>query len=313
MNVFRQHRERTLAESAARKSADQATSEGSVEGSIYEKMFAQLNAHKIELKAIKSVKTKGVRKGEFLDDYAAYVEGILAANEPVQDDVVMTIFVWALDAENIELALSIAEWALAHDIAPPPDFKRSVASILAEEMAELALSDIEFISEYSDYLETVSEMVAEKDMADPVRAKLLKAIGYAKRDDAPEEALSLLKEAIELHPKIGVKRDIETIERQFKNAAEAKAKEEAAAQAKADKETKAAADAKAKEEAAKAKAEQDAADAKAKETPPVSPAPVLATETNVTESNQVTIESDSEADGDVKDAAENAAQEDESE
>lgn len=273
MNVFRQHREHTLAEAAARKSVDQATSEGSAHGNIYEKMFAQLNAHKVELKAIKSVKTKGVRKSEFLDDYTAYVEGVLAANKPTQDDVVMTIFVWALDAENVELALSIAEWALAHDIAPPPDFKRSVASILAEEMAELALSDIEIISEYSDYLETVCEMVAKKDMADPVRAKLLKAIGYAKRDDAPEEALSILKEAASLHPKIGVKRDIETIERQLKSVTAAKAKE----------------------------------------TSPVSPAPVLATETIVTESNQVAIESDSEADGDVKGAAENAAQENESE
>ena len=259
MNIFRQHRERTLAESAARKSADQATGEGVVYGNIYETMFAQLNAHKIELKAIKSIKTKAARKREFLDDYAAYVEGILAADEPVQDDVVMTIFIWALDAENIEFAMEIAEWALAHDIAPPPDFKRSVASILAEEMAELALSDIEIISEYSGYLEHVSEMVAEKDMADPVRAKLLKALGYAKREDAPEDALAFLKEAIALHPKIGVKRDIETLERQFKKSA----------------------------------------DAKAKETPPVSPAPVLAAETNVTESNHVTIGSVGEADGDI--------------
>jgi hypothetical protein len=52
-----------------------------------------------------------------------------------------------------------------------------------------------------------------------VRAKLLKAIGYGydQISDKPA-ALECLRKALELHDKVGVKKDIERIEREIKNS-----------------------------------------------------------------------------------------------
>ena len=276
MNVFRQHRQRTKAEVAARKSA--ATSiegrQSVIEGNIYEQMYAQMGAHKVELKAIESVKAKGVRKGEFLEDYMAYVEGVLAANEPVQDDVVMTIFIWALDAGDFDLSLRIAKWALLHELSPPPGFDRSVAAILAEQIAETALAGKDNLATYVPTLNDVIDKVSDHDMADPIMAKLYKAAGLAHKEGNPNKALEYLKEAIVLNSQIGVKRDIETLERNIKAAA----KNNVDAKAQVDAETKS--------------AEKD------KDTQ-ASPAPVPATETNSTEPAHADIESGSGADAAV--------------
>ena len=221
MNIFRQHRQRIQAERAAKQAISSSSQDtSSAKGaSIYEQMLAQLAAHKGELKAIESVKAKGEKKRDFLPVYEAYVDGILAADEAVQDDVVMTIFVWALDAGEYEQGLRIADWALRHNIAPPPDFSRSVATILTEELADAALGNRDTIDSYLSYLSEAAELVNEQDMPDPVKAKLYKALGFAITREHPGNALEYFKEAVSLSPKIGVKREIETLERQLKTEA----------------------------------------------------------------------------------------------
>ena len=222
MNVFRKHREKEQAKQAAASAARSGGEDMAGASTIYEHMMVQLEAHKAELKAVKSLKLKAVKKAEFIPIYTAYVDGILAANENVQDDVVMTIFVWALDARDFELALRIAEWALEHDISPPPNFERSVAAILAEEVAENALSDLDKLPEYFDVLESVLELVVDADMPDQVKAKLYKAFGFAHTDEDPNFAHNLLKQALDFNPKIGVKRQIEALERRIKKPAPVK-------------------------------------------------------------------------------------------
>lgn len=222
MNRFRQHREKILAEKQARQNAasrnaasqneaDQASKNAGANGSLYDTLFAQMAAQKTELSAIESLKTKAERKAEYLPDYEAYIQGILAADEPVQDDVVMTGFIWALDAQNYTLALDIAAWALKHDLDGPPEFSRPVAAILAETLAESALENKDVIELFADSLNDAAELVAEKDMADQARAKLLKALALTKRDSEPEEALSLMSDALSLDPKIGLKREIKSL------------------------------------------------------------------------------------------------------
>lgn len=216
MNIFSQHRQEVLAKKAATSAAQNGETDMAGTASIYEQMLAQLGAHKAELSKIKSLQLKAVKKGEFLPVYAAYVDGILAADEPVQDDVVVTILVWALDASDFELGLRIAEWALKHDLLAPPNFERSIAEIVTEEIAEFALANKDTIETHLDILTDVMELVSERDMSDIVKAKLYKALGYANTEEHPNVALECFQEAISRNPRAGVKRDIENLERRLK-------------------------------------------------------------------------------------------------
>ncbi len=215
MNVFRKHREKTLAAEAAKAAA--ASGDGNMDTAkatnIYEQMLAQMAAHKVELKGVQSLTAKAEKKAEFIPVYESYVEGILAADEDVQDDVVVTIFVWAMDAGQFELALRIAEWALKYDLAPPPNFTRTIATILAEVIADTALSDRDNIQNYLDVLEDTLDLVRDKDMPDQVKAKLYKALGFANSKAFPEEALEYLEQALKLNPRAGVKKDIKALEK----------------------------------------------------------------------------------------------------
>lgn len=56
-------------------------------------------------------------------------------------------------------------------------------------------------------------------MPDEVRAKLHKVMGYGLRDnEQPELALNQLNRAFQLHERVGVKKDIERLERELKKA-----------------------------------------------------------------------------------------------
>lgn len=226
MNRFRQHREKILAEKQARQNAASrkaapktpsgADAKGGSNGTLYDTLFAQMAAQKNELSAIESLKTKAERKAEFLPEYAAYIQGILAADEPVQDDVVMTAFIWALDAQDYTLALDIAGWALKHDLDGPPEFSRPVAAILAETLAEAALEDVDVIELFAEHLSDAAELVAEKDMADQARAKLYKALAISKRESDRTASLELMELALSLDSKIGLKREIKSLKSDLK-------------------------------------------------------------------------------------------------
>ena len=56
-------------------------------------------------------------------------------------------------------------------------------------------------------------------MPDEVRAKLHKAIGYGLAASDPAKALDHLRRALQLFANVGVKKDIERLERELKNSA----------------------------------------------------------------------------------------------
>ncbi|MCF6222000.1 MAG: phage terminase small subunit [Robiginitomaculum sp.] len=219
MNLFREHRERELAKQAAKAAATSGdgTMDTAKAANIYDQMLSQMAAHKVALKAIQSIKAKADKKAEFIPVYEAYVEGVLAADEDVQDDVVVTIFVWAIDAGQFELALRIAEWALKYDLAAPPEFSRTIATILVEELAGVVLSGRDDIANIAEYLTEVLALVCEKDMPDQVKAKFYKALGIVHTANAPQAALEYMQQALELNPRAGVKKQIAKLEKQIKD------------------------------------------------------------------------------------------------
>lgn len=212
------HYMRTL---AARRAAADAP-ERPASANAYELTLAQLAEHRRQLKQVQSIERKIEAKRLMLPDYAPWVEGVLKADNGGQDDVLMTVMIWRVDTGDLASALPIAEYALRHGLTMPDQYERTVACLITEEAAELALKQLAN-GEPADLaaLTRIEAITAEADMPDEVRAKLCKAMGYALRDTDPTAALGHLRRAVDLNDKVGVKKDIERIEREMKNQAKA--------------------------------------------------------------------------------------------
>lgn len=207
---------------AAREAAAAAPDATMANATGYELMVAKLAQDKRRLKEIQSIERKIEVKRELLPEYAPWVDGVLAAGRGAQDDVLMTVLVWRIDVGDFAGALAIAAYALQHGLTLPDQYQRSLPCLLAEEFADTAIRAREAGNLVdSASLLAVAQLTAEEDMPDEVRAKLHKALGYSLADTDKPAALQQLRRAIELHDKVGVKKDIERLEREIKNAASA--------------------------------------------------------------------------------------------
>lgn len=203
----------------------------------HELMLAQLAEHKRTLKQIQSIERKADAKRQMLPEYAPWVQGTLEADTGAQDEVLMTVMVWHIDVGDFAGALPLARYAIRHRLVMPDQYQRTTACLIAEEYAAMAIKaaeagqpvDVEALGE-------VAQLVDGEDMPDEVRAKLNKAIGYAnlalvgnlpadQQQPCRQLALAHLQRALALHDKVGVKKDIERLERDIKNAAPADAPE----------------------------------------------------------------------------------------
>jgi hypothetical protein len=219
----RRHFERTSA-----SSSKAAESESPRDANGYELMLMKLAEDKRRLKDVQSMERKADVKRQILPEYEPWIEGVLSGNQGVQDDVLMSVMVWRIDAGDLAGALVIARYAIEHKLSLPDQYKRGTACLLAEEFADMALRDIASstltdvdLSDVSSILSHVAELTSAEDMPDEVRAKLHKAIGLTIAPTDKSAALENLQRAFTLHDKVGVKKDIEKLERELKNLAAA--------------------------------------------------------------------------------------------
>ncbi|MBB3141199.1 phage terminase small subunit [Halomonas organivorans] len=233
---------------SAAQAAGAADPESQQNGEQYEIHAAALYEARRTLKGIKSTEQKIAKKREILPEFDAYVAGVLEAGTGAQDDVLMTVMIWRLDVGDLDGALAIAEYALRHGLDAPDRFERDTASILAEQLAEEAIKQLEApvqdteearavaanaAAELAMHLSRAEALTHDADMHDPVRAKLHKALGYAERARGGHaaEALEHLRRALELNDRAGVKKDIERLERQVRDESAKNAGQGDAAQA----------------------------------------------------------------------------------
>jgi hypothetical protein len=210
--------------SAASTAAAAAPGESLAGASRYELMLAKLATDRRRLKTLQSVERKIVVKREVLPEYADYVAGALEGGRGAQDDVLVTIMVWRIDVGDYAGALAIATYALQHGLTLPDQYSRTMGTVIAEEFAEAALIALKATQEFDvEQLFNVDKLTLAQDMPDEVRAKLYKAIGYA-LDRYPTLALPYLRRAVELHDRIGVKKDIDRLEKAVTAAIEAAGK-----------------------------------------------------------------------------------------
>lgn len=177
-------------------------------GTLATRMAALLAMHRMALKAIKSRVAKIAEKAKFLPDYAAYVDGVLAAGTGAQDDVVVTAMLWRLDTGDFAGALEIAAYALRHDLAMPDYIARDLPTTVVEEIAEAVLAEIALTDAGEidpEPIRTALDLTSGRDMPDEVRAKAFKALGMILKDGDPAAALEAFDAALRLDAGCGVK------------------------------------------------------------------------------------------------------------
>lgn len=202
----------------------------------YELQLLQLAEHRRQLKAIQSIERKVELKHKLLPDYDAWIDGTLHANHGAQDEILTTLLVWHIDCASYARALQIAEYALRHHLALPDRYERSLACVLAEEIADAQLKAYDAGRPIDlPIVDRTVQLTEGQDMPDEVRAKIIKAraLGQLAQGDGLEtlySALTDLRRAHTLHDKAGVKKLIETTERKLKKIQGAATAQQAAAQ-----------------------------------------------------------------------------------
>ncbi len=185
--------------------------------SPYEQMLVKLAADRRTLSAIRSKERKADKKRELLPQYLPWVAGVLESGTGAQDDILMTVMLWRLDAGDIFGAIEIARYALRFGLSMPENHSRTTPYMLAEEVA-LAATRARIAGEPVDAAQLlyVIGLTAEADMPDEVRARLHKVTGLTLRDAGqPDNALSHLQRALQLDPNVGVRKDVETLGREL--------------------------------------------------------------------------------------------------
>ncbi|MCQ0976043.1 terminase endonuclease subunit [Klebsiella pneumoniae] len=182
----------------------------------YEQMLVKLAEDRRTLKNIRSNERKAEKKRELLPFYAPWVAGVLADGRGAQDDIVMTVMLWRLDAGDIAGALEIAPYALKYGLTS--DHRRTTPYMLVEEVA-LAAQRLRDAGEPVDLalLLTTIDLTDGADVPDMVRARLHKVTGLTLRDAGQSaEALAQLQRAMQLDRHGGVRKAIEQLERALK-------------------------------------------------------------------------------------------------
>lgn len=187
----------------------------------YEQMLVKLAEDRRTLKNIRSNERKAEKKRELLPFYAPWVAGVLADGRGAQDDILMTVMLWRLDAGDIAGALEIAPYALKYGLTS--DHRRTTPYMLVEEVA-LAAQRLRDAGEPVDLalLLTTLSLTDGADVPDMVRARLHKVTGLTLRDIGQNaEALEQFQRAMQLDRNAGVRKEIERLERALKPKPEA--------------------------------------------------------------------------------------------
>lgn len=209
---------------AAREAGD-AIAGPSRNSEQYALMMAAMWEARRALKEVKSTEGKVALKRRLLPQFDAYIEGVLEGGSGARDEVLTRVMIWRFDTGDLPGALAIARYALDHDLDTPDSFERDTPSLVAEQMAEETLGQLEradpdehpaLAAHLAALLSQAHDLIAGADMHDQISAKFHKAHGYALRGigDA-DAALEQLRRAYELNDRAGVKQDIQKLEREI--------------------------------------------------------------------------------------------------
>ncbi|WP_432502774.1 phage terminase small subunit [Serratia sarumanii] len=194
----------------------------------HEQILHRLRMDQSALRRVQSDQAKAEMKKQLLPQYDGWIEGTLDGNSGRQDEVIVTLMIWAIDAGDYPLAVRIGRYVIEHNLAMPDQFRRTAATALVEELCDPILVQVKAdestdLTAHLQVLDELAQIVDGKDMPDVVLAKLFKARGFALRggdDVAQAKALELLRQALKLDANAGVRKAIESLARQVKKASQ---------------------------------------------------------------------------------------------
>jgi len=206
--------------------------------SEYALMRARLGNDIRRLREIQSVERKIELKRALLPDYDAWVAGVLDADTGAEDDVLTHVMIWRIDIDDFDRALDLADYVIRHKLTLPERFDRTAGTLVAEEIAVAALKSLSVGGTFDiAILERAEALTEGEDMPDQAKAKLVKAIAILTvraaeaidpAADGPagariagmQRALYLFRRAYGLSHIVGVKKDIDRLERELKKVAQ---------------------------------------------------------------------------------------------
>lgn len=195
----------------------------------HEQIMHRLRMDQSALKRVQSDQAKAAMKRQLLPHYEGWIEGTLDGDSGRQDEVIVTLMVWAIDAGDYVLAARIGRYVVTHGLLMPDRFNRTAATVLVDEICDPILvqvkaDDATDVTPYMAVLDEVADFTSGSDMPDVVRAKLCKVRAFALRNGTTDEqttALELLRQALTLDAGAGVKKEIDRLTRVVKKAAAA--------------------------------------------------------------------------------------------
>lgn len=232
---------------AARAGAPPMPEAGPV-ASEYQSLLARLHDDQRRLHEIQSTDAKIALKRELIPNYVPWVKGVLESagdDAAPQDEIVVTCFIWCLDIREWDDAISLFNHIDKHSLQLPERFHRSPRGVLLSEIGDAALNEPGSVP-HEILLAVRPGPDPVPDVKDETLARLHRAIGesWAREADAfdpasesaaaggkamlVDAALTALREALRLDPKVGVKKLVEQLEREAKKLAPADQQEPAA-------------------------------------------------------------------------------------
>ena len=213
MSPFQRHTQYVLAQEAARKGGSGSHLKG------YDLMLMQLGEDRRRPAGIQSTVKKAEIKVEVLPKYVPWVDGVLAADGAQQDDVLMYVMLWRVDAGDYAGALAIGRHAIRHGWSMPQGFNRNVQTLLAEEMADAAKNALVAKTDFDpDLLMQTLDVIGDLDMPDQSRARLHKSLGWVLRESQPVSALNHSGRPCSLDERCGVKKTLSSWSGKIRNA-----------------------------------------------------------------------------------------------
>ena len=184
----------------------------------YRMLQLKLREDKQALKSKQSIQAKIELKRELVGHYDEWINATLSAGKGDQDNLLTTLMLWHIDIGNFGRALDIAEYAMKHDLKMPDAHQRTLATVVAEEIADTAkklATSNEIDDEQIAQVLRASTITADADMPDQVRAKLSRQVGELTE---AVFALDNFQNALKFDENSGVKGSIKRLEKQLKDA-----------------------------------------------------------------------------------------------
>lgn len=186
----------------------------------YRMLQLKLREDKQALKSKQSIQAKIELKRELVGHYDEWINATLSAGKGDQDNLLTTLMLWHIDIGNFGSALDIAEYAMKHNLKMPDAHQRTLATVVAEEIADTAkklATNGEINDEQIAQVLRASTITADADMPDQVRAKLSRQVGELTETVNPVFALDNFQNALRFDANSGVKGSIKRLEKQLKS------------------------------------------------------------------------------------------------